>query len=56
MKKPYGMPAALTIWNEDETFNEKGMERYLQGFWIAGLDPACAVPKNIAMHMESRRR
>ena len=29
-KKPYGIcPASMTIWNADQTYNKKGMEKYL---------------------------
>ena len=27
-KKPYGIcPASMTIWNADQTYNKKGMEK-----------------------------
>ena len=33
LKKAYGItPAARTIWNADETYNRKGMEKYLD--WL----------------------
>ena len=35
IKKPYGIcPASMTIWNADQTYNKKGMEKYLPGCWI----------------------
>ena len=31
IKKPYGIcPASMTIWNADQTYNKKGMEKYLK--------------------------
>ena len=33
IKKPYGIcPASMTIWNEDQSYNKQGMERYLR--WL----------------------
>ncbi|HYF84056.1 MAG TPA: dihydrodipicolinate synthase family protein [Clostridia bacterium] len=60
MKNPYGiMPAALTIWNEDETFDEKGMERYLRWLLDNGAHSisACgSTGENITMLMEEQKR
>ncbi|MDD3706463.1 MAG: dihydrodipicolinate synthase family protein [Clostridiaceae bacterium] len=60
MKKPYGiMPAALTVWNEDETFNEKGMEHYLKWLLDNGahsISSCGSTGENIAMHMEEQKK
>ena len=38
MRKTKGsgvMPAVMTFWNADESFNQKETERYIQWFWTA---------------------
>lgn len=60
MKSPYGiMPAALTIWNEDESFDEKGMEAYVGWLLDNGAHSisACgSTGENIAMELEEQKR
>ncbi len=59
LKKVYGIcPATMTIWNEDQTYNKKGMEKYLT--WLidngAQTISICgSTGENIAMNMEEQR-
>lgn len=59
VKKAYGItPASMTIWNADQTYNKKGMEKYLT--WLidngAQTISVCgSTGENIAMNMEEQR-
>jgi len=58
-KKPYGIcPASMTIWNEDQSYNKKGMEKYLT--WLIdngaqSLSICGSTGENIAMSMEEQK-
>lgn len=58
-KKPFGItPAAMTIWNSDQTYNKKGMEKYLTWMLDNGAQSISicgSTGENIAMNMEEQR-
>lgn len=58
-KQAYGLtPACMTIWNEDQTYNKKGMEQYLGWLLDNGaqsLSICGSTGENIAMNMEEQR-
>jgi Dihydrodipicolinate synthase/N-acetylneuraminate lyase len=58
--KGYGvMPAAMTFWNADESFNQKETERYLQWLIDQGahsLSVTGSTGENISMGMEEQKR
>ena len=52
------MPAAMTIWNPDESFNQKETERYLH--WLIdkgahGIAICGSTGENIAMRFEEQK-
>lgn len=57
--KGYGvMPAAMTFWNADETFNQKETERYLQWLIDKGAQSISitgSTGENISMGMEEQK-
>ena len=59
-KQVYGiMPACMTIWNKDQSYNQKGMEKYVT--WLLdkgahGLSICGTTGENIAMSMEEQKR
>ena len=59
MRKAYGItPACVTIWNSDETFNKKGMEKYLR--WLIdngaqSISVCGSTGENIAMKIEEQK-
>jgi 4-hydroxy-tetrahydrodipicolinate synthase len=59
MKKAYGItPASFTIWHPDESFNEKGMERYIAWMLDGGaqsLSFCGSTGENITMSMEEQK-
>jgi 4-hydroxy-tetrahydrodipicolinate synthase len=59
LKKIYGItPAAMTIWNSDQTYNKKGMEKYLTWLLDNGAQTISicgSTGENIAMNMEEQR-
>lgn len=59
IKKPYGIcPASMTIWNADQTYNKKGMEKYLTWLLDNGAQSISicgSTGENIAMNMEEQR-
>ena len=59
MKKAYGLtPASMTIWNGDQSYNKKGMEKYLTWLLDNGaqsLSICGSTGENIAMNMEEQR-
>ena len=59
IKKPYGIcPASMTIWNEDQSYNKQGMERYLRWLLDNGAQSISicgSTGENIAMNMEEQR-
>ncbi len=59
MKKAYGLtPASMTIWNADQTYNKKGMEKYLTWLLDNGaqtISVCGSTGENIAMNMEEQR-
>lgn len=58
-KKPYGIcPASMTIWNADQTYNKKGMEKYLTWLLDNGAQSISicgSTGENVAMNMEEQR-
>lgn len=58
--KGYGvMPAAMTFWNADESYNQKETERYLQWLIDKGaqsLSITGSTGENISMGMEEQKR
>lgn len=58
-KKPYGIcPASMTIWNADQTYNKKGMEKYLTWLLDNGAQSISicgSIGENVAMNMEEQR-
>lgn len=58
-KKPYGIcPASMTIWNADQTYNKKGMEKYLTWMLDNGahsISICGSTGENVAMNMEEQR-
>lgn len=59
LKKAYGItPAARTIWNADETYNKKGMEKYLDWLLDNGAQSLSIVGstgENMAMNEETQK-
>ena len=59
VKKPYGIcPASMTIWNADQSYNKKGMEKYLRWLLDNGAQSISicgSTGENIAMNMEEQR-
>ncbi|MDF1494764.1 dihydrodipicolinate synthase family protein [Caproiciproducens sp. CPB-2] len=59
IKKAYGLtPASMTIWNADQTYNKKGMEKYLTWLLDNGaqsISVCGSTGENIAMNMEEQR-
>ena len=59
VKKPYGIcPASMTIWNADQSYNKKGMEKYLRWLLDNGAQSISICGRtgeNIAMNMEEQR-
>ena len=61
MRKTKGsgvMPAVMTFWNADESFNQKETERYIQWVLDCGahsLSVTGSTGENIAMNMEEQR-
>ena len=59
VKKAYGIcPASMTIWNADQTYNKKGMEKYLDWLLANGAQSISicgSTGENIAMNMEEQR-
>ena len=59
LKKPYGLcPASMTIWNADQSYNKKGMEKYLTWLLDNGAQSISicgSTGENIAMNMEEQR-
>lgn len=59
IKKAYGLtPASMTIWNADQTYNRKGMEKYLTWLLDNGaqsISVCGSTGENIAMNMEEQR-
>lgn len=59
LKKIYGIcPASMTIWNADQTYNKKGMEKYLTWLLDNGaqtISVCGSTGENIAMNMEEQR-
>ena len=59
VKKAYGLtPASMTIWNADQTYNKKGMEKYLDWLLDNGAQSISicgSTGENIAMNMEEQR-
>ncbi len=57
-KKPYGIcPASMTIWNADQTYNKKGMEKYLTWLLDNGAQSISicgSTGENVAMNMEEQ--
>lgn len=60
MKKAYGLtPSMLTVWKDDESFDEKGMERYTRWLLDNGAQSLAvcgSTGENIAMHFEEQKR
>lgn len=60
MKKAFGVtPASMTIWNSDQTYNKKGMEKYLR--WLIdngaqSLSICGSTGENIAMSLEEQKQ
>ena len=58
-KKPYGIcPASMTIWNADQSYNKKGMEKYLTWMLDNGAQSISicgSTGENVAMNMEEQR-
>lgn len=58
-KKPYGIcPASMTIWNADQSYNRKGMEKYLTWLLDNGAQSISicgSTGENVAMNMEEQR-
>lgn len=58
-KKPYGIcPASMTIWNADQTYDKKGMEKYLTWMLDNGAQSISicgSTGENVAMNMEEQR-
>ena len=53
------MPAAMTIWNSDESYNARGMEKYLT--WLLDNGAHClsicgSTGENIAMGFEEQKQ
>lgn len=59
MKKAFGlMPAAMTIWKENESYDRKGQEKYLRWLLDNGAQSISicgSTGENIAMNMEEQR-
>lgn len=59
VRKAYGItPASMTIWNADQTYNKKGMEKYLDWLLANGaqsISVCGSTGENIAMNMEEQR-
>ena len=59
IKPPFGLcPASMTIWNSDQTYNKKGMEKYLRWMLDNGAQSISicgSTGENIAMNMEEQR-
>jgi 4-hydroxy-tetrahydrodipicolinate synthase len=59
MKKAFGItPASMTIWNDDQTYNKRGMEKYLR--WLIdngaqSLSICGSTGENIAMNLEEQK-
>lgn len=59
MQKAYGIcPASMTIWNSDQTYNRKGMEKYLR--WLIdngahSLSICGSTGENIAMSVAEQK-
>jgi 4-hydroxy-tetrahydrodipicolinate synthase len=60
MKKPYGIfPPMLTVWKSDETYDEKGSERYIKWLMDNGIQSivACgSTGENTAMMLEDQKQ
>lgn len=58
VKKAYGIcPASMTIWNDDETYNKKGMEKYLRWLIDQGaqsISVCGSTGENIAMNINEQ--
>ena len=58
-KKPYGIcPASMTIWNADQSYDKKGMEKYLTWMLDNGatsISICGSTGENVAMNMEEQR-
>jgi len=60
MKKPYGIfPPMFTVWKKDESYDEKGSERYVK--WLLDNGAQAIVPcgstgENTAMFIEEQKR
>ena len=58
-KKPYGIcPASMTIWNADQSYDRKGMEKYLTWMLDNGAQSISicgSTGENVAMNMEEQR-
>ncbi len=58
-KEAYGLtPACMTIWKDDQSYDKKGMEKYLS--WLLDNGAQClsicgSTGENIAMNMEEQR-
>jgi 4-hydroxy-tetrahydrodipicolinate synthase len=59
-KKPYGIfPPMLTVWKDDETYDEKGSERYMKWLMDNGIQSivACgSTGESTALKMEEQKR
>ncbi len=53
MKKAYGItPAAFTMWNKDESFNEQAMQKYIT--WL--IDQGARVCRSAVLPVKILRR
>lgn len=59
-KKAFGvMPASMTLWQADQSYDKKGMEKYLRWLIDQGahsLSICGSTGENIAMEMNDKKR